>query len=165
MKTYFIIFIALIGILFLPNFVYSSNNGDTITTSVKSFGNSLTIKPILRTYSIKFSTYTNHLDLSDEQTRIFLDSMVNVLKANSNIVIEVGIHMSLKYSNESSKSLDFMHEEIIEYFTSKGLIIKQFVGKNYYDTEPILSLPKNENEYENFWKSELINSRVEFKII
>lgn len=122
---------------------------------------------ILRNHSIQFTFVNRNLDTSNTKTIQFLDSLASYLVEYGNS-IEIGTHISIKYSNSSSRNYDNMPNEILNYLVSKGVRKEQLIVQNYLDRSPILSLSEKTkfNTEREFWEAEWkTNNRVEFKMI
>jgi len=140
---------------------------DKIVSSVSEFKNSYLVDEpvILRTYSLKFKALNQCEFLNPEASTIIIDSLANFLNENRKILLEVGVHLSLRYSSKYSSRFDCKHIEIISKLLEKGVLQNQLIGVNYLNKNPIIKSDKLENETLEFQENEIAtNVRIEFKI-
>lgn len=127
-------------------------------------------KVMLRTNDICFQFVTLHLDTTDHQNRVLLDSIADYLSSHNDVKsVEVDIHLSLKeYDDSYSISLLlYMYEEIISYLGNKGVDTSYVTGKQCYDYYPLIDCNKLSGEecrkcFDN--DDFRLNRRVEFVI-
>ena len=97
-----------------------------------------------------------------------LDRIVEFLKENNAIEIEIGYHLDSRISDSYSIRLDIKRaESISEYLISKGIIKERLQIKGYLDTEPLITdkeieRMKTEDEKD---LAHFKNRRTELKII
>ena len=125
---------------------------------------------MLRTNNICFQFVYRHLDTSDYQTRLFLDSIATFLLSNDNVeAVEVDIHLSLTEWDESysASRLLYMYEEIISYLGNCGVDTSYVKGRQCYNYCPIVNCNEllGEERRNCFINDDpILNSRVEFVI-
>lgn len=88
-----------------------------------------------------------------------LDKLVQILKDNPNVSIELGSHTDTRGSDTYNGRLSQRRaESVINYLTIKGIASARLTAKGYGETELIIANAKNEDEHQ-------INRRTEFKVI
>lgn len=148
----------------------SCNDYIPVVRTVHELTNSDSKEVILRTNDICFQFVYRHLDTSDYQTRIFLDSIASFLLSNDDIEsVEVDVHLSLTEWDESySVSLLFyMYDEIISFLGNCGVDTTYVKGKQYYNYCPIVNCNElSGEERKNCFVNDdpRLNHRVEFVI-
>jgi len=74
------------------------------------------------------------------ESALFLDSMVTFLNANPSIQLEIQNHSDTRakvtYSTNLSKRRAM---EVVDYFTSKGIMPSRLVAAGYSNVEPLIS--------------------------
>ena len=154
-------------------FAQKTTHYDTIpvVSSVKELVNYSANKVILlRTNDICFQFVYRHLDTSDYQTRLFLDSIATFLLSNDNVeAVEVDIHLSLTEWDESysASRLLYMYEEIISYLGNCGVDTSYVKGRQCYNYCPIVNCNElSGEERRNCFINDdpRLNHRVEFVI-
>ena len=123
---------------------------------------------IYMTHDIVYILGFPQVDTSCDATRDILDSLSILLSAKKAASIEVGIHLSQKYTEEYSLNYDQIHEDIIQYMRNNGLSPDiNIVGHNYYDYEPLIDCRQISDScaYKRCMQYEFsVNKRVEFLI-
>ena len=162
--------IILLYLILLSTLCYaqqsSCNDSIPVVRTVRSDSKEV----ILRTNDICFQFVYRHLDTSDYQTRIFLDSIASFLLSNDDIEsVEVDVHLSLTEWDESySVSLLFyMYDEIISFLGNCGVDTTYVKGKQYYNYCPIVNCNElSGEERKNCFVNDdpRLNHRVEFVI-
>ena len=148
----------------------SCNDSIPVVITVQELADSDSKNVMLRTNDICFQFVYRHLDTSDYQTRIFLDSIASFLLSNDNIeAVEVNVHLSLAEWDEtySVSLLLYMYEEIISYLGNSGVDTTYVKGRQCYNYHPIvncneLSGEERRNSFVN--DDPRLNRRVEFVI-
>lgn len=88
-----------------------------------------------------------------------LDKLVQVLKDNPLIKIELGSHTDTRGSDLYNNRLSQRRaESVINYLAIKGISKERLTAKGYGETELIIQEAKNEEEHQ-------INRRTEFKVL
>lgn len=96
-------------------------------------------------------------DLKPE-SNVELDKLVNYLKTNKSIVIEIGGHTDNKGSDTYNEQLSLSRAEAVyQYLISKGIKAERLSYKGYGESKPIADNNTEEGRAEN--------RRTEFKII
>ena len=169
-KYFFIFsFILFVTIIDLNGATIASKQDTIILSNIKdllAYKDGGTI--LLRTYDIKYTFVIKHLDTTDKNTIVFLDSLADVLAQRNIKSINVLIHLSIKYTPEYSYNFSHMYEEIINYLASKNVGKIQISGYNYLDKKPIIDCFAFDNQdlINDCLKTEYkINQRVEFLIV
>lgn len=163
--------------MILPNIartqsVKESFQDDTIPVvkTVHELMNSDSKKVMLRTNNICFQFVTLHLDTTDHQNRVLLDSIADYLLSHNDVKsVEVDIHLSLKEWDESYSVslLWYMYEEIISYLGNRGVDTAYVKGRQCYNYYPIVDCNKlSGEEQRNCFDNDdfRLNRRVEFII-
>ena len=148
----------------------SCNDSIPVVRTVYELTNSDSKEIILRTNDICFQFVYRHLDTSDYQTRIFLDSIASFLLSNDDIeTVEVNVHLSLTEWDESYSVslLLYMYEEIISFLGNCGVDTTYVKGKQCYNYCPIVNCNElSGEERRNCFVNDdpRLNHRVEFVI-
>jgi peptidoglycan-associated lipoprotein len=88
-----------------------------------------------------------------------LDKLVQVLKDNSTLRIELGSHTDTRGSDTYNTRLSQRRaESVINYLSIKGISQSRLEAKGYGEAELIIQAAKNEDEHQ-------VNRRTEFKVI
>lgn len=88
-----------------------------------------------------------------------LDKLVQILKDNPTIKIELGSHTDVRGSDLYNIRLSQRRAEaVINYLSIKGISKERLEAKGYGETELIIQNAKNEEEHQ-------VNRRTEFKVI
>jgi peptidoglycan-associated lipoprotein len=88
-----------------------------------------------------------------------LDKLVQVLKDNPTLRIELGSHTDTRGSDTYNTRLSQRRaESVINYLSIKGISQSRLEAKGYGETELIIQTAKNEDEHQ-------VNRRTEFKVI
>lgn len=154
----------------LPDTTILHGDSIPVVKTVYELAHSDAKKVMLRTNNICFQFVTLHLDTTDHQNRVLLDSIADYLSSHNDVKsVEVDIHLSLKeYDDSYSISLLlYMYEEIISYLGNKGVDTSHVTGKQCYDYYPIIDCNKLSGEecrkcFDN--DDFRLNRRVEFVI-
>ena len=94
---------------------------------------------VFMTHDIVYKLGFAQVDTSCNTTRDLLDSLSILLSSKKASSIEVGIHLSQKYTEEYSFNYNQIYEDIIQYMRNNGLSPDiTIVGHNYYDYEPLI---------------------------
>lgn len=148
----------------------SHNDSISVVRTVHELINSDSKNVMLRTNDICFQFVYLHLDTSDYQTRILLDSIAGFLLSNDDVeAVEVDIHLSLAEWDESYSAslLLYMYEEIISYLGNCGVDTTYVTGKQCYNYFPIVNCNElSGEERRNCFVNDdpKVNHRVEFVI-
>jgi outer membrane protein OmpA-like peptidoglycan-associated protein len=87
-----------------------------------------------------------------------LDRVVDLLKQNQNIKIEISGHTDSKGSDEYNLKLSQARaKSVVDYIISKGIDAKKIIAKGYGETQPIDTNDTEEGRQNN--------RRVEFKVL
>jgi outer membrane protein OmpA-like peptidoglycan-associated protein len=114
-----------------------------------SIGNKITLKNI-------FYDYGKATVRSDSKSE--LDRLVELMKANANLRIEVASHTDSEGSDEYNLTLSQSRaQSVVDYLTSHGISATQLVAKGYGEKEPLFS---NDTD-----AGREVNRRTEFKIL
>jgi hypothetical protein len=123
---------------------------------------------IFMTHDIVYKLGFAQVDTSCNATRNLLDSLSILLSYKKATSIEVGIHLSQKYTEEYSFNYNQIYEDIIQYMRNNGLSPDITIfGHNYYDYEPLIDchLISDSCACKRCMQYEFsINKRVEFLI-
>lgn len=88
-----------------------------------------------------------------------LDKLVQILKDNPQIKIELGSHTDTRGSDLYNTRLSQKRaESVINYLAVKGISKERLTAKGYGETELIIQEAKNEEEHQ-------VNRRTEFKVL
>jgi outer membrane protein OmpA-like peptidoglycan-associated protein len=88
-----------------------------------------------------------------------LDKLVQILKDNPQIKIELGSHTDTRGSDLYNTRLSQKRaESVINYLAIKGISKERLTAKGYGETELIIQEAKNEEEHQ-------VNRRTEFKVL
>jgi len=110
---------------------------------------------IIRLNNIFFETAKADLK---EESFSELDRLVEILKNNSLLKIEIGGHTDDVGSNESNLTLsDKRAKSVLTYLNEKGIKTDRLTSKGYGETSPLVA---NDSD-----KNKAVNRRVEFKIL
>lgn len=148
----------------------SYNDSIFVVKTVHELANSDSKKVIFRTNAICFQFVTLHLDTTDYQNRVLLDSIADYLLSHDNVKsVEVDIHLSLAEWDEtySVSLLLYMYEEIISYFGNRGVDTTYVKGRQCYNYCPIVNCNElSGEERRNCFTNDdfRLNRRVEFMI-
>ncbi|MEM6736904.1 MAG: OmpA family protein [Bacteroidota bacterium] len=102
-----------------------------------------------------------------EENKLILDSLVILMKQNTNLIMEVGTHtnkinpaLSMRLDSRRSKS-------VVDYMISNGISISRLIPKGYGDQKPLIKHEDIEkiNSEEERIKAMAMNRRTEFKIL
>lgn len=148
----------------------SHNDSIPVVKTVHELADSDSKKVMLRTNDICFQFVTLHLDTTDHQSHVLLDSIADYLLSHNDVKsVEVDIHLSLKEWDESYSLslLLYMYEEIISYLENRGVDTTYMKGRQCYNYDPIvdcneLSCEERRNCFAN--DDFRLNRRVEFVI-
>ena len=158
-------------ILLSTNRIINNNilicSNDKVVSSVSELENNYSVDKsiILRTYSLKFNALRPCELLDFHESTFFLDSLANFLSDNREVIMEVGVHLSLRYSDNYSNRFDCKHVEIISKLLERGVLPSQLTGFSYLNKKPIIKSDKLEEETLEFQEKEIAtNVRIEFKI-
>ena len=138
--------------------------------TVHELTNSDSKEIILRTNDICFQFVTRHLDTTDYQNHVFLDSIANYLSSHDDVIsVEVDIHLSLAEWDEtySASLLLYMYEEIISYLENRGVDTTYMKGRQCYNYYPLVDCNElSGKEKQNCFTNDdfRLNRRVEFVI-
>jgi outer membrane protein OmpA-like peptidoglycan-associated protein len=148
--------IVLIGLLRVSNFV----NGQTFKLSDSTFvvGNVYRV-----TNCVCFEP--NSSDLRPESF-LHLDSIVDFMRSNNRLEIEVGVHVDTRANDKSSLRFDQRRaESILNYLISKGIESNRLSAKGYWKTKPIIDEKTIANmDTRKSENAHAINRRIEFKV-
>jgi peptidoglycan-associated lipoprotein len=87
-----------------------------------------------------------------------LDKLVQILKDNANLKIELGSHTDSRSSDIYNNRLSQKRaESVVNYLAIKGISKARLLAKGYGESELIIQNAKNEEEHQ-------INRRTEFKV-
>jgi hypothetical protein len=124
---------------------------------------------IFFTHDLSFTLGDIHLDTLNLYNKIFLDSLSNMISRKEIDSVIVAVHLSQKFSSNSSKSFDQMYIDIINYMKNHGLKEKIHIeGKNYLDSQPLIDCEQIKDicsQRKCFEFEFMVNKRVEFYLI
>lgn len=123
-------------------------------------------------------------DLSDE-SKLNLDTLVQILKDNPNITIELGAHSDLVGNEESNMELsDKRAESVMNYLVSKTIEQERLTSQGYGETQPVIVDKQMAEKYDFIKENDVlspelvlslspeqqeivnqINRRTEFKVL
>ncbi|MGL4631765.1 MAG: OmpA family protein [Leadbetterella sp.] len=94
-----------------------------------------------------------------EDAALELDKLVQILKDNPKISIELGSHTDTRASDSYNQRLSQKRaDSAIKYIISKGIAGERLNAKGYGESELIIKSAKNEEEHQ-------VNRRTEFKVV
>ncbi len=126
----------------------------TFTTAIK-------LEQIYIGKTFKIDNIYYDLDKFDirQDAALELDKVVQILKDNPTIKIELGSHTDVRGTDFYNQRLSQKRaESVINYLSIKGISKERLSAKGYGETELIIANAKNEDEHQ-------VNRRTEFKIL
>jgi outer membrane protein OmpA-like peptidoglycan-associated protein len=88
-----------------------------------------------------------------------LDKLVQIMKDNPKISIELGSHTDSRGNDDYNMALSQSRAEAaVNYIVSKGISPDRLSARGYGETNPIIPTASQEKEYQ-------VNRRTEFKVI
>lgn len=160
-----------LGFILLGNFLFALGqkcDSINVVSTVKEFESSIISneKVVLRSYQITFNALNQCEIISNQETSCFFDSLANFLNEYPELIVEIGVHLSIRYSEHYSSRYDCMPEKIKRILIERGISSNRLSTMNYLDSAPIVNSNQPKNESKGFWEREIkINKRVEFKTI
>ncbi|MDN4166109.1 OmpA family protein [Cytophagales bacterium LB-30] len=127
----------------------------------KTFNAKITLDKIVLDKSIVLNNIYYDLDKSDirADAALELDKLVNVLKDNPQIRIELSSHTDLRSDDDYNLRLSQRRaESAVAYIIKHGIASDRIVARGYGETKPIILNAQTEEEHER-------NRRTEFKVI
>ena len=166
--------IILLSLTLLSSLCYAqqSSHIDSISVvkTVHDLAHSDSKEVMFRTNDVCFQFVTLHLDTTDHQNRVLLDSIADYLSSHNDIrSVEIDIHLSLTEWDESYSVslLLYMYEEIISYLKKRGVDTTYMKGRQFYNYYPLVDCNKLSGEERRtcFANDDFrLNRRVEFVI-
>lgn len=141
------------------------NESFNITPVDSSISKEVRLRPLKTDFKLNISNIYYELDKSDitlvaSQT---LDTIVNLLRANPTLIIEIGSHTDSRGDNEYNLKLaERRAKAVIAYVSSKGIDEYRLVWKYYGETQLAVPCPDGVDCPEELHSR---NRRTEFKII
>jgi peptidoglycan-associated lipoprotein len=146
----------------------------------------LLLSPIDEAIEVQNIFYDYQKDNLRPESMVALDKLIDLLKLNSNITIELSAHTDFRGSNEFNMDLSQRRaQSVVNYLIKKGITPDRLIAKGYGETQPrkiskkvgekypflkdgdvltedyINALPTNEEKE----IAHQINRRTEFKVI
>lgn len=132
---------------------YSQNiNLKEITTQIKPYEMVVELEPILSNSKLVLNNVFFDFDKSTLQTESFveLDNLVDLLKKNPTVKIEISGHTDDKGDAVYNKNLSQKRaESVLNYLTQKGIAATRLIAKGYGETSPIAPNDTEENKAKN----------------
>jgi len=149
------------------------NKGKVSTVNIeynKTFTDSIYMAEINKPVEIPNIYYDFGKWTLKEESKKELDKLVDLLKNNPNIVIELSSHTDMVGDEVSNKILSQKRaQSVVDYLISKGIDPKRLIAKGYGETEPKVINEKLAKKYPEFkvgtiLSEEYINSLEDDKL-
>ena len=93
------------------------------------------------------------------ESKLELDKLVELLKKNPNLVVEINAHTDERGSDEYNMKLSQARaESVVSYLIEKGISSDRLIPKGYGKTRPVVPKAKTEEEHQ-------LNRRTSFRIL
>ncbi|GAL86795.1 hypothetical protein MYP_4025 [Sporocytophaga myxococcoides] len=126
----------------------------------QKFEKNIKLKPLKKNTSFVLNNIFFEFDSASLSTTSFfeLDRVVDLMKANKTLVVEISAHTDDKGSDDYNNKLSQNRaESVVRYLKSKGIIAERLVARGFGKTMPAVPNDSDENRAKN--------RRVEFKIL
>jgi len=114
--------------------------------------------PVFNPIEIPNIEYDFGKDNLREESKVALDGLVETLKENDNITIELGAHTDFRGTSEANTDLSQRRaQSVVTYLISKGIKTDRLVAKGYGESQPVLVSVKIAEKYPFLKEGDLLN--------